>query len=146
MFILYTLGYILIPASLMTAVIALNDYFSCDDDDIDTKAKYIVRTIKYLIIFVISLIICSLSALIEFSGIDDVWEYLYWVFLLTVIFFLPVSVLICLIKNLVRFIKASRDDSQSRKKRLLIPFMISISTIPACVILIIVFGSEMSFM
>ena len=141
--VIYMLGYLLIPVDLMVLAIRINSNFSSDDNNKNEN----MRIIKiHLIIFGILLIICSLSVLAYFGSVSDIWNYLYYLFLFTVLFFLPLTAFICLIQNLVGFIKASRNKSQSGKKRLLIPFMISITMIPACAVLIIVFGSELTFM
>ena len=141
--VIYLLGYLLIPVDLMVLAIRLNDNFSCDNNN-KSDSIWIIKT--HLIIFGILLAVCSLAVLIETRSFHEFWEYFYYLFIFTVLFFLPVTVLVCLIKNLVRFIKASRNKSPSSKKRLLIPFMISLTMIPACVVLIIVFGSELTFM
>ena len=140
---IYLLGYLLIPVDLMVLAIRINSNFSSDDDD-KSDPIWIIKI--HLIIWGILLIICSLAALGYFGNVSDVWYYLYYLFLFAVLFFLPLTAFICLIMNLVGFIKASRSKSQSVKKRLLIPFMISIAMIPACAVLIIVFGSELTFM
>lgn len=142
----YLLGFLLNPSLLMALVIMLNDYFSCEDDK---KSKYSGLIKKHLIMLAVSLVICLLSVFAEYAeyrSVDELWEYLYWVFLFTVLFFLPVAVLVCLIKNIVRYIKAVRNNSPDSKNRVLIPFIILIAMIPACIALIIVFSSEMTFM
>ena len=139
----YLLGYLLIPGDLMVLAIRLNSNFSNDDND-KNENIWIIKI--HLIIFGILLVICSLAVLIETRSIHEFLEYLFYLFLFTVLFFLPLTVFICLIQNIVGFIKASRKDSKISKKRLLIPFMISLTMIPACAALIIVFGSELTFM
>ena len=141
--VVYLLGYLLIPVDLMVLAIRLNDNFSRDDDN-KNDPIWIIKI--HLIIFGILLTICSLAVFAESRSVHEIWEYFYYLFLFTVLFFLPLTVFICLIMNLVKFIKASRSKSQSGKKRLLIPFILSTTMIPACVILIIVFGSELTFM